>query len=169
MALTKTGFTFATTTDGGPPDILSWPLAGATTYYRGEVLRVSNTSGSAVQAIAAGTSIAFVCPDNVTAAQATAAGAAGLPLYMMTSRMIFEAIVPYSIAPAGIRGEVVGLKIGTVHNFRLRATAAATAPNVIQIIKEKPGESAAAHANGVYWVKAAKSIWGVTQVSNASP
>ena len=169
MALTKTGLTFAKTTDGGPPDILSWPLSGATTYYRGEVLRVSNTSGSAIQAIAGGTSIAFVCPDNVTAAQATAAGAAGLPLYMMTDRMIFEAIVPYSVAPAGLRGQAVGLKIGTVHNYRLRATAAATAPNVILIIKEKPGESTAAHASGVYWVKAAKSIWASIQVSSASP
>lgn len=166
MALTKTGLTFVKTTDGGPPDILSWPLSGATTYYRGEVLRVSSTSGSAVQAIAAGTSIAFVCPDNVTAAQATAAGAAGLPLYMMTDRMIFEAIYVASAAPSTVRGNLTDLLVGTIHNYRISSTAST---KVIQIIKEKPGESTSGHANGVYWLKAAKSVWAQTNVSVASP
>ena len=148
------GFKFAYTLHGGPPATDQVPLVSGT-YYPGQVLRISATTGSATKAAAAGTSLAYV-----NAAYTTTADSGGLhPAYRLDDFNVFKAVMIASSTPQPYVGDQTDLAVST-NDFSLQGTAST---NVFQIVGFPGEESTAAHGTCSYYVKAARSVWASTK------
>ena len=163
MARTKAGFMFAGTKDGGPPAIKRYPLVAAI-YTEGNVLRVSNTTGSATKAAAAGTSILGVLGCNLTSAQSSSGTTGPHPVYLADGNNLFKAKMIASSTPQYKVGDVCDVALATTYNYRLQATAST---NVVSIWGFDADESLSAHTGVEYYVSFARSIFAQTK-SDAS-
>ena len=166
MARSYAGFRLVKTLNGAPPAQVNYPLVGATAYYEGEVLTLQ-TNGSAARASAAGTIVLGVCGANISSsAAATSGGTLNLPsntptlcpIYLLDSNSVFEAIMLGSNVPRASVGDPYTLAVSTTHNYRIRATASATAPNQIRIVDFHPDEALTTHTCGRYWVQGLLSV-----------
>jgi hypothetical protein len=148
------GFQFAYTTTGGPPQVEHVPLVSGT-YYPGDVLRCSATTGSAAKIAAAGTSAAYVNSVYVSTADSTTGK---YPVYPTTDNNIFKAKM---VAASECQKKVGDLcDIATSAPMSLQATAST---NVISIVGFPGGTPIASTANNYYYVKFAQSVWAQTK------
>lgn len=160
MARTKHGFFYVKTIDGGPPAMGQCYVKGATAYYEGQVMRCSMTSGSARRVAASGTSVLGVLGANVAASGATTTE---VPFYYLNDRNIFEGRMLATGAPRTRLFDKVTVSVGTIHNYRVAATAYyGETTGCLRIVGWNPDDGAGTAANKRYWVTglAATSLLG---------
>jgi len=161
MARSYAGFLFVGTKNGGPPAIKRFPLVAAI-YAEGNVLRLSNTTGSAAKAAADGTSILGVLGCNLTSAESSSGTTGPHPVYLADGNNLFKAKMIASSTPQAKVGDLCDIAaIATTYNYRLSATAAST--KVCQIWGFQSDESLAAHTGVNYYVCFAQSVFAQKQ------
>jgi hypothetical protein len=162
MAISYAGFMLVGTTDGTDPVIKNYPLT-ATAHYKGSVMRMCATFGSAVRGTftgAAGTSILGVMNSNVTKTQAMVTGTK-FPIAMANDKNLFEVKILGSYAPQTLVGDDLPILAGSTFNFRVRGTAGTVSQ--VNIWGVPDSESTAAHTGGRYYVVFNKSIFAQTK------
>jgi hypothetical protein len=158
----KAGFFPVKTLNGAPPALRNFPLVGGTAYYEGAVLRLSATSGSAARATAAGTVVLGVLACDVASADAATGK---YPVYLADGNTMFKAKMLLTSVPQQKMTDLVGLSLGTVHNYRLQGTAAT---EVCRIEGFNPDEALTTHTGVEYWVtfNPDKSLSGASHNAN---
>lgn len=150
MAWTKTGFQWIKTLSGGPPQMLHMNFVSGT-YYQGEPLRISGTTGSCAALRAAATAIFGVCAAYVTTASSTTTK---IPVYIGNTDNVFECKVPgISLTPHKCMGTFLDAT-STTGNYRLGTGTTLQ----WRVVGYHPDESTSAHTGAKMWVVAAKNI-----------
>lgn len=153
MSLSYVGLRFRKRLGGGTPQMAQVPLV-AGTYYDGNILRISGTSGSAAKLAAAGTAVAYVMCGNVLKADCTST--ARYPVYHLDESNVFEAYMLASVTPQQKVGDMAGLAVGSTYNYRLTGT---TTSGPLKIVGFHPDESKSAGTGKRFYVTGAKSVW----------
>lgn len=147
------GFKFAYTLHGGPPAIAQVPLV-SDTYYPGQVLRISATTGSAAVAAAAGTAVAYVAASYVSAANSVIGKH---PVYLLDASNVFLTQKASTGKQTEFIGDAMDLAVGSTENHYV-STAAAT--NVFTCVGFPGADADAEATNNNLYVKVRKSIFG---------
>ena len=142
MARTTRGFRFVRTIDGGPPAMGYFyrDNSTATAFKEGNVLRVSQTSGSAAKLPAATATVCLgVCgADFVSSTSGTA-----MPVYLAVPNNVFEAKMVATSTPKYRLMDTLDIRVNTVYNYSLQGTSSVKHVRVVGYDPDDEGKSAA--------------------------
>lgn len=153
MALSYVGLRFRKTLNGAGGAMTQIPLVEGT-YYDGNVLRLSGTSGSGTKVAADGTTVAYVLSGNVTKANSVSGKYSA---YILDNNNVFEARMLATGAPQARVGDLANIAVGSTYNYRLQGT---TTSGPLRIVGYHPDESTSGHANGRFYVTGARTQFG---------
>jgi hypothetical protein len=155
---TKRGLKFVRTNHGGPPHMDNVPFSGGTTYYAGQILSISATSGSAKVWADGMTGMSYISASYVSATDC--ATTSKFPVYLLDGSNIFEAIMLRARGPQ----EMVGLRVAAItssgeHTIRGTAVAAGTLAD-FTIVGFHPDCTATPGATGAkFYVRSSQNVW----------
>jgi hypothetical protein len=148
MARSYNGFKYVKTLAGTPP-AMGWITLTGGSFYEGEVLRISASSGKGALFANSGTAAAGVLAADCT----TAATDRSRPYYLADSQNVFEAINTTAVTLPYCLGDKFTVNIGSTHAFHVTGTAlAGNATACVRCVGYHPDEVTTSATGKRLWV-----------------
>jgi hypothetical protein len=155
MARTTAGLFFVKTLNGANPAKTNVPVVVGT-YYEGQPLRVSATTGSAAKLPATGTAVYGVAAAYMSTLDSATEK---LPMYAADNNNVFEGVMVATGAAQPRAQDPVNVRVGTTNNYRLAGTGTLAHFRVVGV---NPDDASGTAANKRYWVTGYTTVWGDT-------